>query len=259
MQNSSAKVHSQASKRSSQQWRETQSMPSHGTEPSLQMQQNLKMLKCWFLLWRQWQKRIAVCRLLQQCSTSQLECLATALEPVLHLDFANSLSPLGAALHQEGSQTFYVQRAFRQPLQAVEAEKERLAVKTRGNLTLPNPTTISLEDEEGKTSTIFVPGVPIIHSHHKMSVSSEAKYSQKRQGETADVPPIQRKLDSVPDIRSTTAVLQRARHDGDHGTGRQRKTKPVAKLGGKKDKKRSAEEYKKQLALMSVVSRRNKI
>ena len=151
MQNSSAKVHSQASKRSSQQWRETQSMPSHGTEPSLQMQQNLKMLKCWFLLWRQWQKRIAVCRLLQQCSTSQLECLATALEPVLHLDFANSLSPLGAALHQEGSQTFYVQRAFRQPLQAVEAEKERLAVKTRGNLTLPNPTTISLEDEEGKT------------------------------------------------------------------------------------------------------------
>ena len=255
MQRSITKARSQASNRSSQQWRETQIMPRHSTEPSLQMQQNLKMLKCWFLLWRQWQKRIAVCRLLQQCSPSQLECLATALEPVLHLDFANSLSPLGAALHQEGSQTFYVQRAFRQPLQPTETEW--LTVKP-GSISTPNPTTISLENEEGKTldtTTMFVPGVPIIHSHHKMSISSEAKSSQQRQLErTTEAPPIQRKLDSVPDIRSTTAVLQRSRHDTEHRTGRQKKSKPVAKLGRRKDKQRSAEEYKKQLALMSVVS-----
>ncbi|XP_041469450.1 uncharacterized protein LOC121419173 isoform X3 [Lytechinus variegatus] len=45
----------------------------------------------WFEVWMPWQRRIVLCGTTDRCSTSQLEYLATALEPVFHRDFQTSL------------------------------------------------------------------------------------------------------------------------------------------------------------------------
>ena len=45
----------------------------------------------WFETWMPWQKRIVLCGTTDRCSSQQLECLATALEPVFHRDFATAL------------------------------------------------------------------------------------------------------------------------------------------------------------------------
>ncbi|XP_022089096.1 uncharacterized protein LOC110978414 isoform X2 [Acanthaster planci] len=46
----------------------------------------------WFETWMPWQKRILLCGITDRCSSSQLEYLATALEPVFHRDFSASLN-----------------------------------------------------------------------------------------------------------------------------------------------------------------------
>ncbi|XP_038072314.1 uncharacterized protein LOC119740909 isoform X2 [Patiria miniata] len=46
----------------------------------------------WFETWMPWQKRILLCGTTDRCSNSQLEYLATALEPVFHRDFSASLN-----------------------------------------------------------------------------------------------------------------------------------------------------------------------
>ena len=53
----------------------------------LVLRQNLKKLIGWFHVWRNWQKRIFLCNLVENCTIGQLKLLATALEPVLHVDF----------------------------------------------------------------------------------------------------------------------------------------------------------------------------
>ncbi len=45
----------------------------------------------WFETWMPWQRRIILCGTTDRCSNQQLECLATALEPVFHRDFATAL------------------------------------------------------------------------------------------------------------------------------------------------------------------------
>lgn len=53
----------------------------------LSLRQNLKKLISWFHVWRDWQKRIFLCNLVENCTIGQLKSLTTALEPVLHVDF----------------------------------------------------------------------------------------------------------------------------------------------------------------------------
>ena len=53
----------------------------------LVLRQHLKKLIGWFHVWRNWQKRIFLCNLVENCTIGQLKLLATALEPVLHVDF----------------------------------------------------------------------------------------------------------------------------------------------------------------------------
>lgn len=252
-----AKVHRSTSKRTNDTTWMEKSSSTLNIEPSIRLLENVKKLKSWFSLWRQWQRRIAICRLLEQCSLGQLECLATSLEPVLHLDFANSLSPLNAALHQEGSQTFYIQRAFCQV-----PDKELVLGRDLAPFSLFKPEPANLqttkEYEMTKVDTsgvgrVFIPGLPVIHSEHNVTLPSGTDQWQPTQGE-ADMFPLQRKLNSVPDIRSTTALLQKTRHDWKHVAGIPRRNKHVAQLGRKKEKQRHAEEYKKQLALMARVS-----
>ena len=236
---------------------------SQHTEPSLKLQQNLKKLRGWFSLWRQWQKRVAVCRLLEQCPLAQLEFLATSLEPLLHLDFANSLKPLSAALHQEGAQSFYVQRAFRRsPLK--ECEKEQVLERGRDenhiSITAEHRAPSRLIEEEetmemAQEETVFHPALPVHHPRHNVSLPSTSEYWQHLSPPETDprpFPSLHRKLNSVPDIRSTTNLLHRARGEVGSG-GRHRKTKSFGQLRKSKDKQQCAEEYKKQLTSIATV------
>ena len=202
----------------------------------LSMQLNIKKLHNWFSLWHQWQKRILVCRVIENCPSTHLKSLATALEPVLHLDFASSLTPLMAALHHEGSQTFRIQRNRTKQQyctanssdtilppsisvnQVVKTEStSKIALESRKVL-LPNLPPIhdsnsikSVKTMDSKPSSqIFLPTLPLIHTKHKPSpASSDMKHSLRLEPHPLPQLPIERKFYSVPDIRSTSDLLQR--------------------------------------------------
>ena len=61
----------------------------------LALRQCVKQLSNWFSLWRNWQKRIFLCNLVENCSVGQLKLLVTALEPILHVDFTTTF-PMSA-------------------------------------------------------------------------------------------------------------------------------------------------------------------
>ncbi|XP_011675203.2 uncharacterized protein LOC756678 isoform X2 [Strongylocentrotus purpuratus] len=69
--------------------------PAHKSEKHVRTYFNNKQIfrtiSEWFEVWMPWQRRIVLCGTTDRCSTSQLEYLATALEPVFHRDFQNSL------------------------------------------------------------------------------------------------------------------------------------------------------------------------
>ena len=75
---------------------------------------NIKRITSWFKCWRTWQRRVFTCRVMEHCSKQHLEFLATALEPVLHFDFASSFSAPLQSLHLDSVATFQVQRAVLQ-------------------------------------------------------------------------------------------------------------------------------------------------
>ena len=207
--------------------------------PSLTMQMNLKQLKTWFCMWHEWQKRIVICRIIESCSEPHLKLLATSLEPVLHLDFSTALSPLMAALHHEGSQTFRIQRAAGtsniKPAATSEiapmkselsskniwsTEQHRKLLPLHSSTTVGNVQSDSVKDHKQYTQThrqydqqeqIFLPIIPRTHSKHKVSpASSDFSNPQTSLYYSSDfeLSPLHRTYNSVPDIRSSTDLIK---------------------------------------------------
>lgn len=246
----------------------------------LSMQLNIKKLHTWFSLWHQWQKRILVCRVIEHCPITHLKSLATALEPVLHLDFASSLTPLMAALHHEGSQTFRIQRnrAKQQCFvanssdtilppsisvnQVVTTESTSNIILESRKVVLPNlpPINESNSMKGVKTmnskpsSQVFLPTLPLTHTKHKPSpASSDMKHSLHLEPHPLPQLPIERKFYSVPDIRSTSDLLQRTKPRAK--VTRRHKTLSFQQehLKRYKHQRKQLELYKSQLDLISKV------
>jgi len=81
------------------------STPGHNDDLAsvqLLLRQQLKKLIGWFHVWRSWQKRIFLCNLVENCTTGQLKLLATALEPIFHVDFT-TVFPLSMGVNESSS------------------------------------------------------------------------------------------------------------------------------------------------------------
>lgn len=255
---------------------------------SLGMQLNLKQLKLWFSTWHEWQKRVAVCRIIENCTKANLESLATSLEPVLHLDFSTSLSPLMAAVHLEGSRTFRIQRAADYTLPSTIAPAVPLPKKedplfsesfTKHNLQSTPSFLQSMESNvqmkkssgyfsiSSKPEQVFLPEIPSTHSKHKLSPASsdfnQSTISQR--SSSIELSHLHRPYNSVPDIRSTVDLLKMAkRHNSTRGTKatrrrhQQSKSMSFTHMESKRmvlqRKHRQLELYKSQLNFLSQVS-----
>ncbi|XP_013396314.1 LOW QUALITY PROTEIN: uncharacterized protein LOC106163305 [Lingula anatina] len=102
------------------------SIPSVGTKqkPSefqayINTKQIYKKIFEWFDSWRPWQQKHLLAGLTERCSTSQLEFLATDLEPVFHRDFVASLKkryPSAALRHQKPIKVGQLNRNFKDRL-----------------------------------------------------------------------------------------------------------------------------------------------
>lgn len=187
-------------------------LPPSSSNISLSTKVNIKQLQRWFSKWHQWQKRTALCRVIEHCSVSHLKTLSTALEPTLHLDFASTLTPLMAALHIEGSQTFKIQRAADKRKQMTSARIISLLNPTRPLSNVPakaenGGSRISRETKELSSSPpqIFLPSLPQSHLKHKPSVAS-SDINQAASQKQLSLPPIsiERKFYSVPNLHLTS-------------------------------------------------------
>ena len=178
--------------------------------------------------------------MVEHCSTPHLQILSTSLEPVLHLDFANSLNPLMAALHQEGSHLFKIQRAAvirdsasdntglvkKQPKPAIQEKTKEIIMGSSRKLALsrltpkkekPAPPHIKAGEamfnkemkltgkvKEKQQTQVFFPALPLSHTKHKPSPASSDKGHL-----FTSLPPIERKFNSVPNI-----TVVNSRHGG---------------------------------------------
>ena len=162
-----------------------------------------------------------MCRMLDSCPPAQLTSLATALEPVLHLDFCSSLAPLKAALHHEGLEIFVVQRAtishqfrqwnketegFRKAARKPEKVKpylfkseqflahsqsgreedvdlvSRKPAKTAASLPILRSVIDEEETDRVQLPPVFLPALEVTHSRHKTSpASSDYRQDSDRQ------------------------------------------------------------------------------
>ena len=201
--------------------------PALPTVQELVVRQSLKRASLWFRTWRVWQQRVFVCRVMEHCSRRQLHILATALEPVLHIDFSSSLVPHLASLHMDGAATFQVQRGMLQRVFSDELLKPETSVAYLPSL----PTTLLTSESsssskncseftahnkqedsgigsgtpgncmKGREDRVMLPPVlPLTHVQHApMSPESSLE----------DVLALRHtRFSSVPDFRSTTDLLR---------------------------------------------------
>lgn len=73
---------------------------------------DIKKLSSWFNSWQPWQQRLLVCTVMNCSTKRQLMMLATALEPLLHMDFCSILVPPFQSLHLDGVALFQNRRAI---------------------------------------------------------------------------------------------------------------------------------------------------
>ena len=198
------------------------------TVQELVARQSIKKISLWFRTWRTWQQRIFVCRIMEQCSRYQLHILATALEPVLHIDFSSSLVPHLASLHVDGAATFQVQRGMLQQMissNLVDPEHSvaylpslptTLLTSESASHTSCNKATTHDNDDvahidaagkcmKKKEERVMLPSVlPLTHSKHAL-ISPESSLE--------DVQALRHtRFSSVPDFQSTTNLLRCVKH-----------------------------------------------
>lgn len=184
--------------------------------------QNTKRLLLWFQTWHAWQQRTFICRMMEHCSKQHLELLATALEPILHLDFSSSLVPHLASLHLDGSATFQVQRSVLQNVIRPEilGAEDSLAYLSSIPTTLltdskdnsqqfaatdrPRMNPCAQGVRSGRES--ILPAIPLTHVKHVPPFSLSHQSLE-------DIVALRReRFGSVPDFKSTTDLLKNVRH-----------------------------------------------
>ena len=232
------------------------------TFQELVARESLKKVSQWFGSWREWQRRVFVCRAMEQSSRHQLRVLATVLEPVLHIDFSSSLVPHLASLHADGAATFQVQRGV---LQRVLGDSEPLASAAR----LPSlPTTLASSDtasncealrgdkDGGRAAeerVILRPALPLTHARHAAPMSPGSSRE--------DMLTLRHtRFSSVPDFQSTTNLLRDVKRKDQF---RPRHHKRSQSLGSfllsqsktsRRQKQKEAENFKTQLTSVSQVA-----
>lgn len=243
--------------------------------------QALKKVSLWFRTWRAWQQRVFVCRMMEHCSRHQLQFLATALEPVLHIDFSTSLVPHFASLHVDVAATFQVQRGIMQRVfsaELLEAEgsmprlqslpttlltrsSEIASMKEsergrggedRGKVQ-PSGVAVPLQKREGERGDGPMPMLPLTHTQHApMSLQPSME----------DVLVLRHtRFSSVPDLKSTTDLLRQVKHKDPFRPRHHRRSQTLGTFmykkakGGFSQSQQETEQFKTQLHTLSQVSR----
>ena len=251
--------------------------------PSVQelvTRQALKKVSLWFRAWRVWQQRVFVCRVMQHCSGRQLHFLATALEPMLHIDFSSSLVPHLASLHVDGAATFQVQRGMLQRVFSSELldpensaahlpslpttllTSESASSKNCGGAVTENETgdgdpgrsrlvVGSTGKRAGDRGNVLAPALPLTHSQH-VPISPHSSLE--------DVLALRHtRFSSVPDFRSTRDLLRRVKHKELFRPRQHKRSQSLATYLHTKTKldhsqsQQEAEQFKAQLTAVSQV------
>jgi hypothetical protein len=222
---------------------------------SLLTKRNVKQLKEWFPQWHNWQKRIVLCRIIEHCSSSHIKTLSTALEPILHLDFASSLNPLMAALHVEGSRTFKIQRLTDKKI----SEMVKLPDETRESIMfeitpesskeLLLPPIIKKEElhqqqkmELSPSHQVFLPILPQTHIKHKPSLnpSDDNRTISEICQVSSNPMSIERQIHSLTNLRLNVQIRSK-----------RNKKSHMTKYKNIWSQREKIERYKNQLSLVS--------
>lgn len=264
--------------------RQVQKNAKHSPKPAalsvqdLVTRQALKKVSLWFRTWRAWQQRVFVCRVMEHCSRHQLRFLATALEPVLHIDFSTSLVPHFASLHVDVSATFQVQRGIMQrvfsaELLETEASMPHLLSLPTTLLTRSSEAASMKQSERGRSGEDCgraepsglavplhksgerggapVPMLPLTHTQHApMSLQPSME----------DVLALRHtRFSSVPDLKSTTDLLRQVKHKDPFRPRHHRRSQTLGTYmykkakGGLSQSQQQTEVFKTQLQTLSQV------
>ena len=225
--------------------------------------ESLKKVSLWFGSWREWQRRVFICRALEASSRSQLRVLATVLEPVLHIGFSSSLSPHLASLHADGAAAFQIQRGVLQKVidseTALDPETSAARLPSLPATLASSETTTSVgerrprESDDGggdRTEKEFMgPALPLTHARHVLSPDSSLE----------DVLALRHtRFSSVPDFQSTTNLLREVKHKNllrgrmPHKRSRSLGSYPLSQHK-RHQKHQEAETFKNQLSTVSEV------
>lgn len=232
----------------------------------LLVRRNIKRLSLWFRTWHTWQRRVFICRLMEHCSRQQLELLATALEPTLHLDFSSSLLPHMASLHLDGVATFQIQRGVLQSVirpEILEADSgirlgslpttlmsDSVAPGSKAGVTQNQLTVGVTQVVRSDIGGGILPVLPLSHVDHATAQSLQRPSLE-------DAVTLRRKhFSSVPDFKSTTDLLKHVKHKESlkprsmhHRRSRSTGVCTITRRGSD----RQAEHFKEQLAVVSEV------
>lgn len=238
---------------------------------------NVKRLSIWFKTWHSWQQRILVCHLMKHCSKQHLEFLATALEPILHLDFSSSLVPHMQSLHLDGVARFQIHRSVLQSTinpSVMEVEDSLAYLDSI-------PTTLLTNSKESSEVTTqdsrippvsarskrvsLLPALPLTHIHHVTAVTT----TFQPPGLKNTVSMCRQHFSSVPNFKLTSDLLKHikckdlfkpARQQKSHQRSRSVGNYLAVNIGSRRepaqrsDHFQLAEQFKRQLAIVSDVS-----
>lgn len=237
---------------------------------------NVKRLSIWFKTWHAWQQRVLVCHLMKHCSKQHLEFLATALEPILHLDFSSSLIPHMQSLHLDGVATFQIHRTVLQSTispSVLEVEDSLAYLDSIPTTLLTNSkdsSEVTTQDRRlpplsarSKRESLL-PALPLTHIQHVAAVTT----TSKQPGLKNTVSMCRQRFSSVPNFKSTSDLLKHVKckdffkpaRQKSHRRSRSVGTYPAVNIGGrrrpaqKSDHFQLAEQFKRQLAIVSDVS-----
>ena len=166
----------------------------------LVLRQHLKKLISWFHVWRSWQKRIFLCNLVENCTIGQLKLLATALEPVLHVDFTTVFPLCEEATDSTSSLTVQhslVRKLTQQNLKefydthpiifdnissttdnATTSGGSVCFSKDAQSPTAADATTFKTFSLDDRQDTLFPLPLPRFHRRHKLSLGSSNHVSE---------------------------------------------------------------------------------